>query len=70
MIDTASFYLKEELIGEALEVCFKLGKQRKDVFVITKIWHMHNNWPEGALRESLKNLGLDYVDMYMIHFPI
>lgn len=37
-IDTASVYGNEEVIGEALQECFKQGKSRSDVFIVTKMW--------------------------------
>lgn len=71
-IDTAGCYLNEEDIGKILEGFFKDGKlKREDLFITTKLWCTHNlpEEVEFALRESLKKLKLDYVDMYLIHMP-
>eukprot|EP00826_Nyctotherus_ovalis_P005674 TRINITY_DN1128_c0_g14_i1.p1 TRINITY_DN1128_c0_g14~~TRINITY_DN1128_c0_g14_i1.p1 ORF type:complete len:305 (-),score=88.67 TRINITY_DN1128_c0_g14_i1:883-1797(-) len=72
-IDTARKYDNEEFIGEALQSILKEGKvKREELFVITKI---HNDEKgkgeiEGKLRDSLKKLQLDYVDLLLIHWPI
>ncbi|MBI2663605.1 aldo/keto reductase [Candidatus Woesearchaeota archaeon] len=66
-IDTASFYGNEEEIGEAIK---KSGIPREEIFVTTKIWNNQHNNPEIAFNNSLENLGLDYVDLYLIHWPV
>lgn len=40
------------------------------MFITTKLWHDNYSDPEGALRPSLKKLRLDYVDMYLVHWPL
>lgn len=71
-IDTAERYRTEKEVGEALQEVFDAGKAQRDkVFVITKLWNT-NHRPERAklaLEASLKKLGLDYVDLYLIHTP-
>jgi diketogulonate reductase-like aldo/keto reductase len=71
-IDTAERYRTEKEVGEALQEIFAEGKvKREEVFVITKLWNT-NHRPERAklaLEASLKKLGLDYVDAYLIHTP-
>ncbi|KAI6191161.1 Oxidoreductase, aldo/keto reductase family protein [Aphelenchoides bicaudatus] len=73
LIDTATVYQNEKDIGEALKEYFDSGKlKRSDVFVVTKLWVSHNR-PEDVeptLRESLKLLQLDYIDLYLIHQPV
>jgi diketogulonate reductase-like aldo/keto reductase len=69
-IDTAMIYKNEEVVGEALAECFQKGKKREDIFVTTKLWHSQYADVEGAMRESLKKLGLDFVDLYLIHWPM
>jgi diketogulonate reductase-like aldo/keto reductase len=71
-LDTAERYRTEKEVGEALQEAFNEGKaKREEVFVITKLWNT-NHRPERAklaLEASLKKLGLDYVDLYLIHTP-
>lgn len=69
-IDTASFYDNEESVGRALQRIFKAGIKREEVFVTTKLWMKDRNSAEHSLRESLKRLQLDYVDLFLIHWPI
>lgn len=72
LIDTASVYMNEEAIGEALEELFKEGiVKREDLFITTKAWttELVPEAQEPAIRESLKKLRLDYVDLYLAHMP-
>ncbi|WKX91631.1 hypothetical protein Q1695_010005 [Nippostrongylus brasiliensis] len=72
LIDTAEVYGNEEAIGEALQELFKAGKlKREELFITTKLWanHMHPDDAEAALRDSLKRLQTDYVDLYLAHVP-
>ena len=72
LLDTAERYRTEKEVGEAMREVFQEGKiKREDVFVITKLWNT-NHRPERvkpAFDASLKKLGLDYVDLYLIHTP-
>lgn len=68
MIDTAASYFNEEQVGNALR---HSGLKREDVFVTTKLWVQDYEY-EDALRafdKSAKLLGLDYVDLYLLHKP-
>ncbi|MCG2418889.1 aldo/keto reductase [Aequorivita sp. F47161] len=72
-IDTAKNYENEEIIGEALAEIFAEGEIfREDVFITSKLWN--DSHAEGqvipALQESLKKLKLDYLDLYLIHWPV
>jgi len=72
-IDTAAQYGNEEYIGEALAEVFSEGNiLREDVFITSKLWN--NKHQEGyvipALQESLQKLQLDYLDLYLIHWPV
>jgi len=71
-LDSSERYRTEKEVGEAMKDVFKAGKiKREDVFVATKLWNT-NHRPERvkpALEASLKNLKLDYVDLYLIHTP-
>ncbi|KAM0952838.1 putative D-galacturonate reductase [Dioscorea sansibarensis] len=72
--DTASFYRSEEPLGAAITEALKLGfiKSRAELFITSKLWcndcHPHLVLP--ALKKSLRTLQLDYLDLYLIHFPI
>lgn len=68
LIDTASAYGNEEAVGRAIRRC---GIPREDLFVTTKLWITDTSY-EGAKRgfqRSLERLGLDYIDLYLIHQP-
>ena len=68
-IDTASLYRNERGVGRALRTC---GVARDQLFVTTKVWNddMRRGRVEAAFEESLKKLGLDYIDLYLLHWPI
>ncbi|XP_070168867.1 1,5-anhydro-D-fructose reductase [Polyergus mexicanus] len=71
-IDTAFFYDNEKEIGEAIREKIEDGSvTREDLFITTKLW---NNYHKEELvvpacKESLANLGLEYVDLYLVHWP-
>jgi diketogulonate reductase-like aldo/keto reductase len=69
-IDTAAIYANEKIVGEAIADAIETGVKREDLFVTTKLWTSDYNDPVSACKESLKKLGLDYVDMYLIHWSI
>ena len=67
-IDTAATYLNEEAVGRAVAAS---GVKREELFITTKLWvqdHGYDN-TKRAFEKSLKKLGLDYLDMYLIHKP-
>ncbi len=68
-IDTARIYNNETDVGTALR---KSGIKREDVFITTKLWNSDHGY-ETALKacdDSLKRLGLKYLDLYLIHWPV
>src|SRR3954464_15780764 len=68
-IDTAAAYRNEEAVGRAIAAS---GIPRSELFVTTKLWIQDNGEDKAkrAFEASLKRLGLDYVDLYLIHQPL
>lgn len=69
LIDTAASYGNEEAVGKAIKSC---GVAREDLFITTKLWISDTSY-EGAkkaFQKSLDRLGLDYLDLYLIHQPL
>jgi diketogulonate reductase-like aldo/keto reductase len=69
-IDAAYCYGNEDEVGEGLKEAFASGIKREDVFVTTKLWCTYHSRVEQNLDMSLKSLGLDYVDLYLMHWPV
>lgn len=69
LFDTASSYRNEEEVGTGIRSC---GVAREEVFVTTKLWNTAQRLGniEGAFSRSLERLGLSYVDLYLVHWPI
>ena len=69
LIDTASFYKNEEGVGKGIQA---LDLPRENLFVTTKIWNTAQRIGdiEDSFNRSLERLGLDYVDLYLIHWPV
>ena len=69
LIDTAAAYMNEDAVGEAIANC---GIARSELFVTTKLWVQDASY-DGAMRAfeaSLEKLGLEYLDLYLIHQPM
>ena len=69
LIDTAAAYMNEEAVGKAVAKC---GVPREELFITTKLWVQDASY-EGAkqaIETSMKKLGLDYIDLYLIHQPM
>lgn len=69
LIDTAAAYLNEEAVGAAIR---KSGIPREEIFVTTKLWIQDYGYESAkeAFRISLEKLGLDYLDLYLLHQPM
>ena len=65
--DTAAAYQNETGVGNALH---SAGVNRDELFITTKLWNDDQKRPHEALKESLSKLKLDYVDLYLIHWPV
>jgi len=68
-VDTARIYGNEADVGEAIR---ESGIPRKDLFVTTKLWNSNQGYDSTlrACEASLMRLGLDYLDLYLVHFPV
>ena len=68
-IDTAAFYENEAAVGQAIR---ESGFPREEIFVTTKVWNSDQGYEEtlAAFDRSHKKLGLDYIDLYLIHWPV
>ncbi|OOV46729.1 aldo/keto reductase [Leptospira kirschneri] len=68
-IDTARIYDNEEDVGQAIR---ESGIPRKEIFITTKLWNADQgpDKTRKALENSLDKLGIDFVDLYLIHFPV
>lgn len=72
-IDCAYIYENEEIVGRALRHLFDTGVvKREDLWITSKLWNACHRREQAlpAIRTSLANLGLDYLDMYLIHWPV
>jgi diketogulonate reductase-like aldo/keto reductase len=68
LIDTAAIYRNEEGVGEGVRQC---GLPREELFVTSKLWNSDQGYDSAikAFEASLDRLGLDYLDLYLIHWP-
>ncbi|ELA42472.1 uncharacterized protein VICG_00571 [Vittaforma corneae ATCC 50505] len=64
-IDTASFYGNEDIIGEFLK-----KHDRKEFFITSKLWNTDHSNVLAAINKSLEKLSTDYLDMYLVHWPV
>lgn len=69
LIDTAAAYFNEEAVGAAIKKC---GIPRAELFITTKLWVQDASYEDAkkAVQTSLDKLGLDYIDLYLIHQPM
>ena len=73
-LDTASMYGSERSVGEAVAAAVRRGllASREEVFVTSKLWstQCHPDLVVPSLRETLRNLQMEYLDLYLIHWPV
>ena len=69
LIDTAAAYMNEEAVGKAIAKC---GVPHEELFITTKLWVQDASYEgaKAAIETSLRKLGLDYIDLYLIHQPM
>lgn len=69
LFDTASIYKNETEVGQGLRAS---GIPREDVFVTSKVWNAHQGYEAAlhAYERSLERLGLEYLDLYLVHWPV
>ena len=68
-IDTASIYKNEAGVGQGI---LESGVPRDDIFVVSKVWNSHQGYESTlkAFDDSLRRLNMDYLDLYLIHWPV
>ncbi|MEV5108856.1 aldo/keto reductase [Bacillus sp. LBA3-1-1.1] len=72
-IDTAAIYGNEKTVGEGIRAGIKeAGISREDLFITSKVWNSDQGYETtlAAYEESLKKLELDYLDLYLVHWPV
>ncbi|WP_239256106.1 aldo/keto reductase [Listeria ilorinensis] len=69
LFDTAAVYNNEKMVGKAIG---ESGAHRKDIYISSKVWNGDLGYDETlfAFERTLRNLRLDYLDLYLIHWPI
>ncbi|EXC13939.1 putative NAD(P)H-dependent oxidoreductase 2 [Morus notabilis] len=69
--DTAKIYGSEPAVGNALrEAIFNGTVEREEIFVTSKLWGSDHHDPVSALKQTLRNLGMEYLDLYLVHWPV
>ena len=69
LIDTAAAYMNEEAVGKAIA---KSGVPREELFITTKLWVQDASYAaaKSAIQTSMAKLGVDYIDLYLVHQPM
>ena len=69
-IDAAFVYGNENEVGQGLKAAFDSGIKREEVFVTSKLWCTFHRDPQKCLDKTLENLGLEYLDLWLMHWPV
>ena len=67
--DCASVYGNEDAVGRALHAVMQGGVRREDLWITSKVWNDQHGAVEASCRRSLEDLGLDFLDLYLVHWP-
>ncbi|XP_059451220.1 NADPH-dependent aldo-keto reductase, chloroplastic-like, partial [Corylus avellana] len=71
LFDTAKIYGSEPAVGKALTDAIHDGTvDRGDIFVTSKLWGSDHHDPVSGLKQTLRKMGMEYVDMYLVHWPV
>jgi len=70
MLDCASFYENETIVGEGIVMNLMNGLPRDDLFVTSKVWPGQVENIEEACLDTLDALGLKQLDLYLVHWPV
>jgi diketogulonate reductase-like aldo/keto reductase len=71
LVDGAYCYGNEDEVGQGIKAAIDAGAcKREDIFVVSKVWNTYSGRVELGLDKSLKALGLDYVDLFLVHWPV
>lgn len=71
LFDTAFLYGNEDIVGQAISEKISEGVvKRGEIFIVGKLWGIHHDQVERACRETCQRLKIDYVDLYLFHFPV
>ncbi|OIT30732.1 aldo-keto reductase family 4 member c9 [Nicotiana attenuata] len=69
--DTAKIYGSEPAVGNALRRSISEGLvEREDIHITSKLWSSDHNDPVSALHQTLQRLGMEYIDLYLVHWPV
>lgn len=71
LFDTAFLYGNEDTVGQAISEKISEGVVKRDeIFIVGKLWGIHHDQVERACRQTCQRLNVDYVDLYLFHFPV
>lgn len=71
LFDTAFLYGNETIVGQAITAKINEGVVKRDeITIVGKLWGIHHDQVEQACRETCQRLNVDYVDFYLLHFPV